>query len=433
MFKAKTSKAEALDSMQSIVYLLGGLLVLCSSIAAADEWSFDGHIKYHIAATHYESDNIIAQYGEQSPLDNSIDFRLMTENNWGAWDTKIHYEVLALYGDTPETQQALAATGLDAASFGLPKDDRRLFNLTGEWGDDDKLDAVHRLDRLYLGYNGEELVIRVGRQTVSWGNGLIFHPLDIFSPFSPTDIDKDYKTGDDMLYGQWLFENGNDVQMILLPRRNPETDEVESEQSSLALKYRGSYQDKWDYDLLAARHFDENVFGLGLSRDVWEAIWRFDISATRLKEGGTAVSLVTNMDYSWEWFEHNFYGYIEYFRNGVGETEPANYLSPDTALQKRVQRGEVYTRSRDYIGSGVRIELTPLFNLYSSWIGNLHDNSGIFQIRGIYDWAENLQLVGWLDLPYGDKDTEFGGLEIGESSQYLAPGHRIYLRLSYYF
>jgi len=414
-------------------YLLGHLLAFCNTFVAADDWSFGGHLKDHLAATHYDSDNIITQYGKQTPIDNSIDFRFMAENYWGAWDTKIHYEVLALYGNTPETQKALTGTALDATGFGLPKDDRRLFQLTDEWDEHDKLDAVHRLDRLYLGYNGEQLVIRVGRQTVSWGNGLIFHPLDIFSPFSPTDIDKDYKTGDDMLYGQWLFENGHDIQMILLPRRNPKNDDVESEQSSLALKYRGRYQEQWEYDLLAARHFDENVLGFGLSRDIWEAIWRFNLSTTRLTEGGTAVSFITNMDYSWNWFEHNFYGYLEYFHNDIGATEAAHYLTPDTAMQKRLQRGEVYTRSRDYLASGVQIELTPLVNFYTSWLSNLHDNSGLFQIRGIYDWAENIQLIGWLDLPYGSHNTEFGGLEIGNSGQYLAPGQRVYLRLSYYF
>jgi hypothetical protein len=412
--------------------LWGSLLALCGS-AAAEDWAFGGHIKYQFDGAHYKSDNLYAQYGSQSSLDNSLDFRLTMENRWEAWDAKIHYEVLARYGDTPKTQRALANAGLAETTFGLPKDNRRLFNLTDEWGNSEKLEAVQRLDRFFVGYNGEQLVLRVGRQAVSWGNGLIFHPLDIFSPFSPTEIDKDYKTGDDLVYGQWLFDSGDDLQMILLPRRNPDTEEVESDQSSLAFKYHGRYQEQWDFDLLAARHFDENVLGFGLSKDIFEALWRFDVSATRLKEGGTAVSLVTNMDYSYVWFEHNFYGFIEYFRNGVGETQRAKYLSPDPALQTRFQRGEVYTLGRDYLGGGVQIELTPLFNLYTNWIGNLHDSSGIFQIRGIYDWMENLQLIGWLDVPYGDKGTEFGGIQIGESGGNIGPGRIVYLRLIYYF
>ncbi|OAD19646.1 hypothetical protein THIOM_004705 [Candidatus Thiomargarita nelsonii] len=354
-------------------------------------WS--GHLKYQIVNRDYDD------------IEHLLDFRLMTENRWGAWDAQMHYEVLSLYSDTPQR---------------LPNDKLRLFNLTDEWGNSDKLEAVHRLDRLFVGYSGEQLVLRLGRQAVTWGNGLIFQPLDIFSPFSPTEIDKDYKTGDDMLYGQWLFENGNDLQMILLPRRHPDTEQVESDQSSLAFKYHGI--DQADFDLLLARHYDENVFGIGLSKDIAEAVWRLDISLTWLKEGNKALSLVSNIDYSWVWFDKNFYGYLEYFRNGLGETQRAKYLSPDPALQSRLQRGEIYTLGRDYLGSGLQIELTPLFNLYSNWIGNLHDSSGIFQIRGIYDWMENVQLIVWLDLAYGDKGTEFG--EAVDSA---------YFRLIYYF
>ena len=142
--------------------------------------------------------------------------------------------------------------------------------------------------------------------------------------------------------------------------------------------------------------------------------------------------MITNIDYSWIWFERNFHGYIEYFRNGVGNA-PDHYLYPDSALQARLERGEVYTRGRNYFGSGIQIELTPLFNFYTSWIANLHDNSGFFQIRGIYDWAEDLQLIAWFDMPYGDKSSEFGGIPIEGSDQYIAPGQRAYLRLTYYF
>ncbi len=405
-------------NFKRIDFIFGYFLLFVSSLAIAEE--VGGHIKYQFAATHYQNDHLYAQHGSQSQYDHFLDFRLTAEDRWGVWDAQVHYEVLSLYGDTPKTKQALNNAGLAVVPT-LTKDKRRLFRLTDEWGNSEKLEAVQRLDRLFVGYNGEALILRFGRQAVSWGHGFIFQPLDIFSPFSPTEIDKDYKTGDDMLYGQWLFENDDDIQMILLPRRNIETNQVDSEESSLAFKYHGRYWEQWDIDLLAARNFDENVFGFGLTKDIFEALWRFDISATRLKEGRTAISVVTNMDYSWNWFKKNFYGYLEYFRNGVGEKQ----LNLNVALQSRLERGEIFTRNRNYLGSGLQIELTPLFNFHTNWIGNLHDSSGLFQIRGIYDWLENVQLIGWLDLPYGDSESE-----LGENS---GSGNKAYFRLIYYF
>ncbi|EDN67408.1 hypothetical protein BGP_4659 [Beggiatoa sp. PS] len=35
------------------------------------------------------------------------------------WDTKIHYEVLSIYGDTPETQNDLKAAGLGETVAGF--------------------------------------------------------------------------------------------------------------------------------------------------------------------------------------------------------------------------------------------------------------------------------------------------------------------------
>jgi hypothetical protein len=339
----------------NIHYIILLYLLNITNVIAEEDWSFGGHSKYHVIAT----DNTV---------DHFLDLRLKAEKRWDRWQTNIHYEVLGFKGD--------------------------------EIGSD----VVQRLDRLFVAYNGEQVVLRFGRQAISWGNGLVFQPLDIFSPFSPTEIDKEYKTGDDMLYGQWLFENGDDLQLILLPRNK-----IESE-SSFALKYRGTYQDEWNFDLIAARHFDENVFGLGLSKNILEAMWRFDMSLTQLKDGDTAISLVTNINYSWVWFEKNFSGFIEYYHNGID----------GIALQNRLERGELYTQGSDYLSQGIQIELHPLFNIHATWINNLEDNNGIFQIRGIYDWAENLQLVAWLDETYGDT-AEF------------AIDRQAYMRVIYYF
>jgi hypothetical protein len=363
----------------NIHYIILLYLLNITNVIADDNWFFGGHSKYHVIKS-------------ENAEDHFLDLRLKAEKRWNTWQTNIHYEVLGFKGDTPINL--------------LPNDDRRLFKLTNELGSD----AVQRLDRLFVAYNGEQLVVRFGRQAISWGNGLVFQPLDIFSPFSPTEIDKEYKTGDDMLYGQWLFENGDDLQLILLPRRNILNNQIESAESSFALKYRGTYQDEWNFDLIAARHFDENVFGLGLSKNILEAMWRFDMSLTQLKDGDTAISLVSNINYSWVWFEKNFSGFIEYYHNGID----------GIALQNRLERGELYTTGSDYLSQGIQIELHPLFNIHATWINNLEENNGIFQIRGIYDWKENLQLVAWLDEAYGDT-AEF------------AIDRQAYMRVIYYF
>ena len=60
--------------------------------------------------------------------------------------------------------------------------------------------------------------------------------MDIFNPFSPTAVDKEYKSGDDMLYAQWLFTKGDDLQLIAIPRHNT-SGMVDFGESSFAIKY----------------------------------------------------------------------------------------------------------------------------------------------------------------------------------------------------
>lgn len=405
-----------------------------SAPGMADNWKFGGHVKYQYTYTDYHADDINAVFGDDPARDHGLDVRLIAENRTGPWDFAAHYELLAVSGDTFESRRRMAAAGISVSGTvtGLPDDRRRLFDLTHETTDRNRLAEVQRLDRLSLGYSGPRESLRVGRQAVSWGDGLVFQPLDFVNPFSPIVIDKDYKTGDDMLYGQWLVGAQDDLQAIMLPRRDPATDRVESSQSTYAAKFRARLAGA-DLDLLAARHFSENLAGIGIVKSVGGAVWRMDLSYTDLEHGGSATSLVTNMDYSWMWGGKNVYGYAEYFRNGVGESSRANYASPNAELSARLARGELFTLARDYAALGLQLELTPLFNLYTNLIANLNDGSKYLQLRGVYDWQQDVQLMAGINLPSGSRDTEYGGVPVAGTSAFASTGKSVYLRGGYYF
>ena len=57
----------------------------------------------------------------------------------------------------------------------------------------------HRLDRLSVTFQPYWGTLQIGRQALTWGNGFLFNPMDLFNPFSPTQIDREYKPGDDMV------------------------------------------------------------------------------------------------------------------------------------------------------------------------------------------------------------------------------------------
>ena len=203
------------SSARLVRYWLASLfvfLVVSASAVLAEEWKAAGHLKYFLSQTDYDADNIFSQADTPTPTDQMLNLRLMAEKKWPSkWDAVLHYQVGAHHSDSIQAARGFGSLAT-LTGYGLPNDDARLFDLTSVISDEGKKLLFHRLDRASIGYTETNYVFRFGRKAISWGNGMVFQPMDIFNPFSPTAIDKEYKTGDDMLYLQNLLTNGDDIQ-----------------------------------------------------------------------------------------------------------------------------------------------------------------------------------------------------------------------------
>jgi hypothetical protein len=409
-------------------------LVVTSPSVQSEGWEHGGHLKYQYTHTDYRHTDVAAVFGDDPASDHSLDGRFKAEWRGRGFDFSVHYEVLALAGDSVATSRALAAAGLLTIGTvsGLPDDRHRLFDLTDDFIDDNRAVAVHRLDRLSLGYTSGSATLRFGRQAVSWGNGLAFQVLDFVNPFSPLAIDKDYKTGEDMLYGQWQWTGLGDAQLMLLPRRDRQTRDLDHEQASQALKLH-TRAAGLDIDTLVARHYDQTLFGFGVVHSLGGAVWRFDALQTHVPGRDDTWSWLSNIDVSWVLFDRNMYGFAEYYRNGFGSARASGYLAADPELSARLTRGEIYTVGRDYATLGVQVEWSPLVNAFATIIQNLNDASRILQLRGVYDWRQDTQFMAGLNLPDGERGSEYGGLPTGLPGTWVSPGRSIYMRAAYFF
>jgi hypothetical protein len=318
------------------------------------------------------------------------------------------YQLLALHADDPA----------------LPGDGNRWWGLTDTLSEGGSHLAVQRLDRLHLDYTGERAVLRLGRQAVSWGNGLIYNPVDFFNPFDPAAVDTEYKVGDDMLYGQYLLEGGDDWQFVSVQRRNGDG-EVSGEVGSNALKFHG-FGTAREYDLLVARHFDQWVLAAGGVTNLGEAVLRGDLMFSDAREGWVA-NLVADWSYSWVWGGHNVSAVAEYFFNGFGLRQ-SDYgpeeLAEATDLVQRLARGELFTVGRHYLAGSLLVEITPLLQLTPNLFVNLGDGSALAQLVFSWSLAQDWQLLAALNVPVGPPGTEYGSLEEGNS---------LFAQLAWYF
>ena len=404
------------------------------------EWG--GHARIIGTATAVDGDSIYGQVDDGPYIDGQAEWRQKNRLNIGShWTMETHYELVASGGDTRQTSQSLLADLPGSTSSTLfinqpVNDDWRLLDLTHVLTETNDYLVYHRLDRLNLTWAPDWGTVRLGRQALTWGDGLVFNPMDLFNPFAPTAVQRDYKVGDDMALLQ-LPMGQSDVQLLCLPRRNPYTGDVESEASSYAANYH-AFAGSVEVGAMAARHFDDTIGGLGASGYLNDAAWRINVVYTHLSkeiQEDDFFQIVANLDYAWMWDTKNVYGLLEFYYNGLGQCDDYQQALENEALMERLLRGEMFTLGRFYLAGQAQVELHPLVQLYTTAIINLADPSGLLQPQVLWDVASDIQLILGAQWHWGAGGTEFGGFDVNADGVNFntAPNDQMYLWLTYYF
>lgn len=399
---------------------------------------FGGHLKLEGDITGYDAQSYFEPVGTETGLDGAASTRLTDKLTFSdTFYIEAHYEAVVKFGDTYKKRNALQENfpwlpdGLISRVSDM--DSRRLFDLTKTIKKTKNYLLWHRLDRLFFSVKPAWGDIMVGRQAITWGNGLIFNPMDLFNPFSPSDIVRDYKIGDDLVSVRLNTEAIEEINLLYVPRRNV-TGDLDSDASSIAGKLH-FFAGDMEVDLMGSMHYDETIFGIGGTGYLGDTAWRCDIIWSSLEDtpGKSGYfEVVANIDYSWTWFNKNIYGLIEYYHNGLGKNNYTDALG-DHALMERIDRGELFALGKNYINTQIQVELHPLLNLYFNTINNIKDPSGILQPRLSYNMTRNSTLLLGANIFYGSRESEYGGFLIPGTPYYTNAAPNGYLLFTYYF
>lgn len=411
------------------------LAVLCAVLAPlgaaapstnAPKTEFDARAKWFSSAVSLPgSDAVRHATGDATLIDHSADLRLMWRREVGSLKLIIAHTTTALGGDST-WRGAMSAATIEQTPTG---DGNRFFDWT--WSAASGTDArlLHRFDRLAVAYRTPRWGVTVGRQAVSWGAGLVFHPMDFLSPFAPTAIDQDYKAGDDLVHIERLFEGGADLQVLAVGRRGE--DAVDNAASSVAAKFR-SAAGGVELEVLTGRHRGEGVFGVGVRAPLGGALLRSDVVWAR-HEDGVVVSGVLNADYSVALAGTVVHVFAEYYRNGFGVRRlPAAGEALPALLAARLRRGEAFTRMRDYLAVGASFPWHFLVRQSVSLITNLHDGSRVLQAAVSFDASDAARLQAGFVKPFGGAGEEFGRVAAGARTT-TGGGGQAFVRMVRYF
>lgn len=405
--------------------LLPALLVAVDETQAAPEVS--GRIKAFADRTFLPEDDFLRRR-DGTPRDRgSLDLRLgmrLPGRSAGALDGEIAWELIARHD----------SAGIDEPLAAPAEGDGERFLLDLEHGlvsgTDSRLEQ--RLDRLWAGVRLGEWRLKAGRQAASFGNGLVFQPMDLFNPFAPTEIDRDYKRGVDMLQLSRPFDDGSEAGLIAVGRRDGQGPDL----ASLALRHR-RLAGTLATEVLAGVHLDDPLLAAGLSGPVGTAVWRLDLVTQRVADDWV-VSGIANLDWSLVVLRRNLHLFAEFYRNGFGLDAPSiTGLDSRPALRRRLQRGELFTLGRHHLALGGTLEWHPLVHQRLLLIREFQDGSHLLQTTLSWEPDDHQRWQFSLVLPLGGRGEEFGRLETG-----MAPdgrvltaggGERLLLRWSRYF
>ena len=318
-------------------------------------------------------------------------------------------EITATTGDTLERADVVALTGSN------PEND--LFDASHVWSTGERHRNEARLDRLALTWTPAWGTVTAGRHAVTWGGGLVFNPFDLFNPFAPGDVIRDYKVGADMLHVDVPLADGG-FQLLAVGRRSPVSGRAATDASSFAALWQRRIGSR-EVALMSAWHYDEPVLGVGIAGLLGDASWRIDGTWLRVRPPGFSttedyIALVANLQYSWIWANRNVFGFLEYHHNSLGHSAVASGFS-DPYLLTQIARQNVFLLGRDYAAASLQVELHPLVNAFVSVIANLRDPSVLLQPRVVWNASNRMQVTAGLDLPIGARGTEFGGFDPGDS------------------
>ena len=363
--------------------------------------------------------------------DASIDVRSIFEAGESGWEFALHHQLIYRRGDLVKL-----GNPQDDSLNSLPTGDTaKAIDASWKLDSGDSHTLWHRFDRISVGWSSRSWRVRLGRQALSWGNGLIFQPVDVLNPFSPVAVDTEYKPGDDMMLVERRFAQGQEMQAIAVARRNGEGDIAAS---------KGSYGVRWhnpvgesDLEIFAMRHFEEDTFSLGYSRPVGELLIRGDLLVTRTEAGAHRVSAVLNSDATFSWGDTLVNLWIEYFRNGFGEDRP-RLDNLRQSLAMRLTRGELSTAGKNYLAVSTVFTPDLRWNYGGLLLTNLDDASMLSQVRFTFLPSDFSSVDVGLTYGFGnDVGDEYGGLRISDAPKLSdftsGGGTRLYLRLARYF
>jgi hypothetical protein len=258
-------------------------------------------------------------------------------------------------------------------------------------------------DRAYIDFTVKTVQIKIGRQRVNWGIGLVWNPNDIFNAFSYIDFDYEERPGSDAVSISWYRSATSALDVVGKISENPADTTC---QSTLAARYFFNFNN-YDLQFIAGKFNDDFVGGFGWSGAIKNVSFRGEMSVfapvvNRNINRETAVVATVEADYT---FENQIYLHSAVLFSSSGKlkgTEGMNLLAMQNDLSaKKLSYGKF-----ELFGQA-SYPFSPIFHAGLAAMLNPADLSSYLSPSCTFSLADNLELMLNAQLLLGKPNTEY--------------------------
>lgn len=316
---------------------------------------------------------------------------------------------------------------LGGVGVGVSRRPERNVDLSTDLIDGDGLRAEHDIDRLSARLYLRHVDLYVGRQAVGWGSAVLFAVADLWTQFSPFELDTAEKAGVDAVRAIAAPTDNVEIEAIVVDRGDLE---------DIGLGVRTTlYRPHGDVWFAAAKSWTEVLAMGGWSRDLSTVTLRGDAvlpldyysrrgdsrsgdsrSGESAEESRAAVELqAPRVTVGLDYFRERGFVTVEYHVDAEGAVTPEGYA--DRAASAQVARGEVYLLGRHYVGVSGGIKPTSPTTLALTTLVNVADPSAVFAPSFLWQAGEAVDLTLGAYVPVGATPTLAAPLGVSIESE----------------
>jgi hypothetical protein len=334
-------------------------------------------------------------------------------------------------------QRMLATTGSSGGGgFLLPSDAGPFWRLTdGDWRVFEGSGSFtwrQEIDRALVAFHPDWGEAVIGRQAIGLGRGVVFSAVDMFNPFTPAEIDREWRRGVDAARVEYRLTDTSSAEFIGVFGEDWDN-------SAAIGRFRGYFGDV-DAEVLFGKRAEDLMAGAVVSAIVGQSEVHGEIAVFDTPEDQPDGGLFGNDHLVPKLVlggSHTFdvgngltvVGEYHYSGFGMDDAEDAALrLAFDPVYAERLARGDFQILTRHGLAGQCSYPFSPSVNGALLLLFCPTDGSGLLAPNVRWDLSDNTSMLATTYLPWGEGVS---GFRLG--SEYGATPYSLFLQLTHYF